>query len=64
MGGKSEAFAHTALEVLGNNPNVLPVNFVLPEVRRNLAAFDAPRPRLDRLKRALRTDVGFATRVR
>lgn len=51
MGGKSEAFARTALDVLGNNPNVLPVNFGLPEVRRDLVAFDALRPKLDRLKK-------------
>jgi len=51
MGGKSEAFARTALEVLGNNPNVLPVNFGLPEVRRDLVAFDALRPRLDRVEK-------------
>jgi len=48
MGGKSEAFARTAVEVLSNNPNVLPVNFSLPEVRRDLVAFDALRPRLAR----------------
>ncbi len=51
MGGKSEAFARTAVEVLSNNPNVLPVNFSLPEVRRDLVAFDALRPRLARLER-------------
>jgi len=51
MGGKSEAFARTAVEVLSNNPNVLPVNFSLPEVRRDLVAFDALRPRLARLEK-------------
>ncbi|MCO5398571.1 hypothetical protein [Ralstonia soli] len=51
MGGKSETFARTAVEVLTNNPNVLPVNFSLPEVRRDLAAFDALRPRFARLEK-------------
>ena len=51
MGDKSEAFARKAVEVLGNNPAVLPANFNLPEVRRDLAAFDALRPRLVRLEK-------------
>jgi len=50
MGDKSEAFCRKAVEVLGNNPGVLPVNFNLPEVRRDLAAFDALRPRLIRVE--------------
>jgi hypothetical protein len=51
MGDKSEAFARKAVEVLGNNPNVLPANFNLPEVRRDLAAFDMLRTRLARIER-------------
>ncbi|KHK55321.1 hypothetical protein PI87_13230 [Ralstonia sp. A12] len=51
MGDKSEAFARKAVEVLGNNPNVLPGNFNLAEVRRDLAAFDQLRSRLVRVNR-------------
>lgn len=61
MGGKSEAFARTAVEVLSNNPNVLPVNFSLPEVRRDLVAFDAPE--VGAPGKVLRTDVRFATGI-
>lgn len=51
MGDKSEAFARSAVEVLGNNPNVLPANFNLAEVRRDLSAFDQLRSRLVRVNR-------------
>ena len=51
MGDKSEAFCRRALDVMGENPGVLSVNFDLAEVRRDLAAFDALRPRLIRLER-------------
>lgn len=51
MGEKSEAFCRKATEVLGQNPGVLPANFNLAEVKRDLAAFDALRPRLMRLAR-------------
>ena len=51
MGDKSEAFARKAVEVLGANPNVLPANFNLAELRRDLAAFDVLRSRLTRLDR-------------
>ncbi|UGS90862.1 hypothetical protein KOL96_23465 [Ralstonia wenshanensis] len=51
MGGKSEAFARTAVEVLGANPNVLPANFNIAELRRDLAAFDLLRSRVMRLGR-------------
>ncbi|CAJ0813231.1 hypothetical protein [Ralstonia flaminis] len=51
MGDKSEAFARKAVEVLGNNPNVLPGNFNIAELRRDLAAFDLLRSRLVRLDR-------------
>jgi hypothetical protein len=46
MGDKSEAFCRKAVEVLGNNPGVLPANFSLAELRRDLAGFDTLRPRL------------------
>ena len=51
MGDKSEAFARKAVEVLHNNPNVLPGNFDLAELRRDLAGFDQLRSRLMRVAR-------------
>ena len=51
MGDKSEAFARKAVEVLANNPNVLPGNFDLAELRRDLAGFDQLRSRLVRVAR-------------
>ena len=51
MGDKSEAFCRKAVEVLGNNPGVLPANFSLAELRRDLAGFDTLRPRLVRIER-------------
>lgn len=51
MGDKSEAFARKAVEVLNNNPNVLPGNFDLAELRRDLAGFDQLRSRLVRVAR-------------
>ena len=51
MGDKSEAFARKAVEVLNNNPNVLPGNFDLAELRRDLAGFDQLRSRLMRVAR-------------
>jgi hypothetical protein len=51
MGDKSEAFCRKAVEVLGNNPGVLAANYSLAEVKRDLAAFDALRPRLVRAEK-------------
>mgnify|MGYP007014263588 CR=1 FL=1 len=51
MGDKSEAFCRKAVEVLGNNPGVLAANYSLAEVKRDLAAFDALRPRLVRVEK-------------
>ncbi|CAJ0794175.1 hypothetical protein LMG19083_02541 [Ralstonia psammae] len=51
MGDKSEAFARKAVEVLNNNPNLLPGNFDLAELRRDLAGFDQLRSRLVRVAR-------------
>lgn len=53
MGDKSEAFCRKAVEVLGNNPGVLSVNYSLAEVKRDLAAFDALRPRFVRVEKLL-----------
>ncbi|WP_261796826.1 hypothetical protein [Ralstonia sp. TCR112] len=75
MGDKSEAFCRKAVEVLGNNPGVLPANFSLAELRRDLAGFDTLRPRLVRIEKLYekmrdsqlaagqRFDDGFAGRV-
>ena len=51
MGDKSEAFCRQAVDVLGENPGILPVNFDYPGFRRDLAMLDALRPRLIRLAR-------------
>ncbi|WP_439890077.1 hypothetical protein ACS7SF_12475 [Ralstonia sp. 25C] len=51
MGDKSEAFCRKALDVLTNNPGVLPGNFNLAEMQRDLQAFDALRGRLLRVER-------------
>ena len=53
MGDKSEAFCRQAVDVLGENPSILPVNFDYPGFRRDLASLDALRPRLVRLARLL-----------
>ncbi|MDE2201245.1 MAG: hypothetical protein KGJ38_00830 [Burkholderiaceae bacterium] len=49
MGNKSEAFARQAVEVLNHNPYLLPGNFDLAELRRDLAGFDQLRSRLVRV---------------
>jgi hypothetical protein len=51
MGDKSEAFCRKTVEVLANNPGVLPSNFNLQEVKRDLAGFDTLRPRLIRIEK-------------
>ena len=67
MGDKSEAFCRQAVDVMGENPGVLPVNFDLPEVRRDLAMHDALRPRLIRLERLFEkandTDIALGSDV-
>ncbi|KHK52831.1 hypothetical protein PI87_18700 [Ralstonia sp. A12] len=51
MGDKSEAFCRQAVEILGTNPNVLPPNFNVAEMRRDLAGFDTLRTRLIRIEK-------------
>lgn len=67
MGDKSEAFCRQAVDVMGENPGVLPVNFDLAEVRRDLAMHDALRPRLIRLERLFEkandTDIALGSDV-
>ncbi|CAJ0718527.1 hypothetical protein LMG6871_02487 [Ralstonia edaphis] len=53
MGHKSEAFCREALELLSNNPGVLPGNFSLQEMRRDLTGFDTLRPRVARMDKLL-----------
>jgi len=53
MGDKSEAFCRETLHVLGNNPGIVPPDFHLDESLADLAAFDALRPRLVRLRKLL-----------
>jgi hypothetical protein len=51
MGEKSEMFARQTLHALTNNPQIVPASLGLNEALRDLAALDALRPRLQRLKR-------------
>lgn len=51
MGDKSEAFCRQALHVMGENPGILPRNFDLDGLRRDLALLDTLRPRALRLTR-------------
>lgn len=67
MGDKSEAFCRHAADVMGENPGVLPVNFDIAEMRRDLAMHDALRPRLIRLERLFEkandTDIALGSDV-
>ncbi|MFC3551123.1 hypothetical protein ACFOLC_08825 [Lysobacter cavernae] len=51
MGDKSEAFCRQALNVLAQNPQVVPPSLDLAEAQADLAAIDVLRPRLQRLQR-------------
>ena len=50
MGDKSEAFCRQTEMVLRQNPGMVPGDFSLEEYRLDLAALDALRPRLQRLR--------------
>lgn len=67
MGDKSEAFCRQAVDVMGENPGVLPVKFDMAELRRDLAMHDALRPRLMRLERLFEkandTDIALGSDV-
>jgi hypothetical protein len=57
MGDKSEAFCRQAVHVMNDNPGIMPRNFDLDGLRRDLTALDALRPRglrLTRLQERLR----------
>jgi hypothetical protein len=51
MGPKSEAFCRQTLNVLAQNPQVIPPSLSLTEAHADLSALDALRPRLARLQR-------------
>jgi hypothetical protein len=50
MGEKSEQFGRQTLNVLSNNPQIVPPSLGLAEAQQDLAALDALRPRLQRMK--------------
>jgi hypothetical protein len=50
MGGKSEQFCRRTLDVLGQNPQVVPASIGLADAQADLVALDRLRPRLQRLR--------------
>jgi len=50
MGEKSEQFGRQTLNVLTNNPQIVPPSLGLTEAQQDVAALDALRPRLQRMK--------------
>ena len=50
MGDKSEVFCRQTELVLRQNPGIVPGNFDLAEYQQDIAALDALRPRLQRLR--------------
>jgi hypothetical protein len=53
MGDKSEAFCRQTLNVLSQNPGVVPANLDLDEAKRDLLALDQLRSRTTRLRQLL-----------
>lgn len=51
MGDKSEAFSRQAVDVLGENPGILPRDFDFPALRRDLKMLDLLRPRTIRMRK-------------
>ncbi|QQP99589.1 hypothetical protein [Lysobacter enzymogenes] len=51
MGDKSEAFCRQAVNVMNENPGILPRNFEVEALRRDLVLLDTLRPRELRLTR-------------
>mgnify|MGYP006167457301 CR=1 FL=1 len=51
MGGKTEPFCRKVIDVMAENPTVVPASFGLEEARADVAALDALRPRLRRLQK-------------
>ncbi len=50
LGDKTESFCRQTAAILDQNHQALPPGFDLEELKRDLAAFDALRPRLNRLE--------------
>jgi len=50
-GDKSEAFCRQAVDVLGENPGILPRDFDFPGLRRDLQILDVLRPRIIRVRK-------------
>ncbi|RPE74684.1 hypothetical protein [Vulcaniibacterium tengchongense] len=67
MGDKSEAFCRQTLTLLSNNPQVVPPSLGLSEAMADLAALDALRPRLEKLRqlaeRAADTELALGSDV-
>ena len=51
MGGKSEQFCRQTLDVLGQNPQIVPASVGLADAQADLVALDRLRPRLKRLQK-------------
>lgn len=51
MGGKSEQFCRQTLNVLSQNPQIVPASIGLAAAQTDLATLDKLRPRLQRLKK-------------
>jgi hypothetical protein len=67
MGDKSETFCRQTLNVLAQNPQVVPPSLRLAEAQADLAALDRLRPRLQRLlrltERASDTEIALGSDV-
>ncbi|KAF1716191.1 hypothetical protein CSC74_10075 [Pseudoxanthomonas yeongjuensis] len=65
MGDKSEAFCRQAVNILSENPGILPRDFDLEGLQRDLATLDALRPRMIRFtklyKRMQDTDMALGS---
>ena len=53
MGTKSEQFCRQTLNILGQNPQVVPASIKLADAQADLIALDRLRPRLQRLQKLL-----------
>ena len=51
MGTKSEQFCRQTLNILGQNPQVVPASIKLADAQADLIALDRLRPRLQRLQK-------------
>jgi hypothetical protein len=51
MGAKSEQFCRQTLDVLGQNPQIVPASIGLADAQADLVALDRLRPRLKRLQK-------------